>query len=537
MGRLTDARCYLPAALPCLQGLVTEVITLTNLNHPHIIKVIGHCWAPQICMVLEYMPKGTLHDMLTYKALQLSWESPLLDVAQQMASAVAYLHSMRPPIVHRDIKTRNILMRDFRTCKLADFGLSVLSKADSRAGTVRYVAPEVAAYGESTVRSDVWSLGVCFWEMATRARFPGLRAAQRLPRRLPYSIPVAMRAVAFGCLSHDPATRLSAHDTEACLEEILRRIASLEYIPNEAPAAPAVAAAAAATDDDASSLAPYYQLDHSRLVVADLSQSQEVSQWYQDRLWNGEQLPAPPAPAPPPAVVASTLGRLMALDNHAREAERRASVPGIISPRFRGLQPHAAAATTVGGFAKLEAVPESPLNEAAESLSAPRPPRPPPPPPHPVLLHRALLLCRLRLDRCRRRHLPPLAQHGLACRTRRQGRAPATQQHASAPRGRRRHVPRGDQTRHGPISPCCRRCCGCFHRRRCGSCIHCQVGAAAEAGGRRRAVQGPAACPCARRLAADCARAAGPTAAAGGGRRAVPRRAAAQACERGPNEP
>jgi serine/threonine protein kinase len=364
---------------------VTEVITLTNLNHPHIIKVIGHCWAPQICMVLEYMPKGTLHDMLTYKALQLSWESPLLDVAQQMASAVAYLHSMRPPIVHRDIKTRNILMRDFRTCKLADFGLSVLSKADSRAGTVRYVAPEVAAYGESTVRSDVWSLGVCFWEMATRARFPGLRAAQRLPRRLPYSIPVAMRAVAFGCLSHDPATRLSAHDTEACLEEILRRIASLEYIPNEAPAAPAVAAAAAATDDDASSLAPYYQLDHSRLVVADLSQSQEVSQWYQDRLWNGEQLPAPPAPAPPPAVVASTLGRLMALDNHAREAERRASVPGIISPRFRGLQPHAAAATTVGGFAKLEAVPESPLNEAAESLSAPSTASPPPPATNPAL--------------------------------------------------------------------------------------------------------------------------------------------------------
>jgi len=111
-------------------------------------------------------------------------------------------------------------MRDYRTCKLADFGLSVENKADSRAGTLRYVAPEVAMFGENSVRSDIWSLGVCFWEMAARARFPGQRAAQKLPRRLPYPIPVKMQTLVFECLDLNPETRITGSATETKLSEI-----------------------------------------------------------------------------------------------------------------------------------------------------------------------------------------------------------------------------------------------------------------------------------------------------------------------------
>ena len=310
-------------ALPCLQGLVNEVITLTNLNHPHIIKIIGHCWAPQICMVLEYMSKGTLHDMLAYKALALSWESPLIDIALQMASAVAYLHSRSPPIVHRDIKTRNILMRDYRTCKLADFGLSVENEAESRAGTLRYVAPEVAMFGENTVRSDVWSLGVCYWEMAARARFPGQRAAKKLPKRLPFAIPVRMREAVFRALDSNPERRVTSAELERTLDEMRNDMDNLEYVPNVSvgftlfdEGVTGIGVMGAATESERND--DVFVMDQSRTNIADLSQSHEVSQWQQERIWSGHQInnTQPPSSAQqrPAAFVSSALNRLVAAD-------------------------------------------------------------------------------------------------------------------------------------------------------------------------------------------------------------------------------
>lgn len=201
-----------------LCGLVKEIVTLIDLEHPNIIRAFGYCWLPQVCLVMEYMPKGTLHDMLVYRELDLGWDSPLTGIAIQISDALSYLHTRTPAIIHRDLKARNILMKDFRTCKLADFGLLTEENSTApRAGTLRYVAPEVSSgedrYQQNKPKSDIWSLGVCFWEMATRSQFSGLPFVSSSHKRilfcnkLPYPIPMPLYEVIDACLEPDPDLR------------------------------------------------------------------------------------------------------------------------------------------------------------------------------------------------------------------------------------------------------------------------------------------------------------------------------------------
>ena len=76
-------------------------------------------------LVLELMPRGGLDGMLWDKSVRLTWESPLLRMALDAAHAMVHLHSMRPqPVIHRDLKSMNLLIDDVMTAKLADFGES-----------------------------------------------------------------------------------------------------------------------------------------------------------------------------------------------------------------------------------------------------------------------------------------------------------------------------------------------------------------------------------------------------------------------------
>ena len=88
-------------AAKCLVG---EVVALSIVSHPHIIQLVGFCWTPVICLIIEYMPGGTLADVLSTASVSLTW-TDLLPVAVEISSAVAYLHDFAPPFLHRDIKT------------------------------------------------------------------------------------------------------------------------------------------------------------------------------------------------------------------------------------------------------------------------------------------------------------------------------------------------------------------------------------------------------------------------------------------------
>jgi serine/threonine protein kinase len=87
----------------------------------------------------------------------------------QVVSALAYLHQRTPSIVHRDIKSSNILLDSSGKCKVSDFGMATYHRADLTAetGSYRWMAPEVMKHEPYDAKSDVYSFGVVLWELMT----------------------------------------------------------------------------------------------------------------------------------------------------------------------------------------------------------------------------------------------------------------------------------------------------------------------------------------------------------------------------------
>ncbi|XP_021843356.1 probable LRR receptor-like serine/threonine-protein kinase RKF3 [Spinacia oleracea] len=153
-----------------------EVEVIASIRHVNLVELRGYCVATtnleghQRIIVCDLMHNGSLHDHL-YGSTKLSW--PVRQkIALGMARGLAYLHyGAQPSIIHRDIKASNILLDDNFEAKVADFGLAKFnpegfSHLSTRvAGTMGYVAPEYALYGQLTERSDVFSFGVVLLEL------------------------------------------------------------------------------------------------------------------------------------------------------------------------------------------------------------------------------------------------------------------------------------------------------------------------------------------------------------------------------------
>jgi len=154
-----------------------EAEIMAQLRHPNIVHFYGYCSIPK-CLVMEYMPKGSLFNVLQDKQQALNWELRIR-IAVDMASGLAFLHSKA--ILHRDIKSLNVLLDEQGKAKLTDFGLSkVKNEAKSLAstkndqkskelvGTLPWMAPELFAGEKYAYKSDIYSLGITFWELAAR---------------------------------------------------------------------------------------------------------------------------------------------------------------------------------------------------------------------------------------------------------------------------------------------------------------------------------------------------------------------------------
>ncbi|KAL5982919.1 hypothetical protein ACLOJK_016998 [Asimina triloba] len=160
------------------QAFLSELATLSRLNHKNLVQLLGYCDDEQEwVLVYEFMPNGTLHDHL-HRRLQgsplASW-TERLKVALDAARGIEYLHTYAvPPIIHRDIKSSNILLDDAWTAKVSDFGLSLMGPGDDEthislraAGTVGYMDPEYYRLQLLTTKSDVYSFGVVLLELLT----------------------------------------------------------------------------------------------------------------------------------------------------------------------------------------------------------------------------------------------------------------------------------------------------------------------------------------------------------------------------------
>uniref|UniRef100_A0A0D9WEZ5 non-specific serine/threonine protein kinase n=1 Tax=Leersia perrieri TaxID=77586 RepID=A0A0D9WEZ5_9ORYZ len=152
----------------------TEIELLSRVHHKNLVGLVGFCFEKgERMLVYEFIPNGTLSEALYgIKGVQLDW-SRRLKIALDSARGLAYLHDHAdPPIIHRDVKSTNILLDERMTAKVADFGLSLLVNDSEEGrfctnvkGTLGYLDPEYYMTQQLTAKSDVYSFGVVLLEL------------------------------------------------------------------------------------------------------------------------------------------------------------------------------------------------------------------------------------------------------------------------------------------------------------------------------------------------------------------------------------
>ncbi|XP_008243692.1 PREDICTED: serine/threonine-protein kinase STY8-like [Prunus mume] len=211
-----------------------EVAILRKVHHRNVVCFIGACTkSPHLCIVTEYMPGGSLYDYLhkNHNVLKLS---ELLKFAIDVCKGMEYLHHKN--IIHRDLKTANLLMDTNNVVKVADFGVARFQNQEgvmtAETGTYRWMAPEVINHQPYDQKADVFSFAIVLWELVT-AKVPydtmtplqaALGVRQGLRPDLPSTGHPKLLELMQKCWDADPSNRPSFSDIIAELEYLLQEV-------------------------------------------------------------------------------------------------------------------------------------------------------------------------------------------------------------------------------------------------------------------------------------------------------------------------
>lgn len=162
-----------------IRSFTTEACLMTTLRHKNLVQFFGIVIdGPSICLVTEFMEKGSLSEYLRTRGRQRVTFKDLIRFAKDTCSGMAYLEANK--VVHRDLAARNILISTDYIAKVCDFGLasketlsdSYLSSGAGCRIPIRWTAPEALRHGEFTSKSDMWSFGILLYEIYTFGRSP-----------------------------------------------------------------------------------------------------------------------------------------------------------------------------------------------------------------------------------------------------------------------------------------------------------------------------------------------------------------------------
>eukprot|EP00249_Psilotum_nudum_P023813 c28991_g1_i1 orf=309-3122(-) len=207
-----------------LQEFMREVEMMKRVRHRNVVLFMGAVTKPpNFAIVTEYLPRGSLFRLLHRAgARDMLDEKRQIRIALDVAKGMNYLHQRSPPIVHRDLKSPNLLVDSTWVVKVCDFGLSRFKAnkflSQSAAGTHEWMAPEVLRDEPSNEKCDVYSFGVILWELVTLQRpWSGLSHAevvgavgfQNRRLQIPKDVNPKIAAIIELCWASDPRQRPS----------------------------------------------------------------------------------------------------------------------------------------------------------------------------------------------------------------------------------------------------------------------------------------------------------------------------------------
>lgn len=214
-----------------LNDFIKETSLMATLRHPNVIQYLGtSVKIPHLYLITEFCEKGNVQSALRDKSIKLT-VTKTVEMALDAAKGMLYLHSSKPPILHRDFKSANLLIDKNWTVKVADFGLSRVldtKKEMTVCGTPETCAPEVLSRNSYTEKADVYSFGIVLWEMLTRDKlYPGMNFYELSskvvnedlrPDIKNYKFPDELLNLMTSCWDNDPSKRPSFEEIVDILE-------------------------------------------------------------------------------------------------------------------------------------------------------------------------------------------------------------------------------------------------------------------------------------------------------------------------------
>ncbi|XP_042368831.1 protein-tyrosine kinase 2-beta-like [Plectropomus leopardus] len=226
------------------EKFLSEADLMKNLDHPHIVRLIGVIEVDPVWIVMELYEHGELGKYLVEEKYIMTTATLIL-YCLQICKALAYLEGLN--MVHRDIAVRNILVATPECVKLGDFGLSryveeqEYYKASVSRLPIKWMAPESINFRRFTTASDVWMFGVCVWEIFSMAQQPffwlengqvinQLESGVRLPK--PQQCPPTVYSLLTRCWAYEPQGRPGFNQLVCSLSDIHRMELEQEARPD-----------------------------------------------------------------------------------------------------------------------------------------------------------------------------------------------------------------------------------------------------------------------------------------------------------------